>query len=67
MREGGAVGVLVDQHAGDAGLWCPFFGRLASTTTLAAMLALRTGAWLVPAAVYTDGVAPLALRHPAGR
>ena len=25
MREGGAVGVLVDQHAGDAGLWCPLF------------------------------------------
>ena len=57
LREGGAVGVLVDQHAGDAGLWCPFFGRLASTSTLAATLALRTGAWLVPAAVYTDGVA----------
>lgn len=57
MREGGAVGVLVDQHAGDAGLWCPFFGRLASTSTLAATLALRTDAWLVPAAVYTDGIA----------
>ena len=57
MREGGAVGVLMDQHAGDAGLWCPFFGRLASTTTLPATLALRTGAWLVPAAVHTDGVA----------
>ena len=57
IREGGAVGVLVDQHAGDAGLWCPFFNRLASTSTLAATLALRTGAWLIPAAVYTDGVA----------
>ena len=57
IREGGAVGVLIDQHAGDAGLWCPFFNRLASTSTLAATLALRTGAWLVPAAVYTDGIA----------
>ncbi|MEA3212996.1 MAG: heptosyltransferase [Chthoniobacter sp.] len=57
MREGGAVGVLADQHAGDAGLWCPFFDRLASTSTLAATLAMRTGAWLVPAAVHTDGVA----------
>ena len=57
IREGGAVGVLIDQHAGDAGLWCPFFGRLASTSTLAATLALRTGSLLVPAAVYTDGVA----------
>ena len=57
IRKGGGVGVLVDQHAGDAGLWCPFFRRLASTSTLPATLALRTGAWLVPAAVYTDGVA----------
>ncbi len=57
IRQGGGVGVLVDQHAGDAGLWCPFFQRLASTSTLPATLALRTGAWLVPAAVYTDGVA----------
>ncbi len=56
MREGGAVGILMDQHAGDAGLWCPFFNRLASTTTLPATLALRTGAWLVPAAVHTAGV-----------
>ena len=57
LREGGAVGVLIDQHAGDAGLWCPFFNRLASTTTLAATLALRARAWLIPAAVYTDGIA----------
>ncbi len=57
LRAGGAVGVLMDQHAGDAGLWTPFFGRLASTSTLAATLALRTEAWIVPAAVYTTGVA----------
>ena len=57
LREGGAVGVLVDQHAGDAGLWCPFFHRLASTSTLAVTLGLRTGAQLIPAAVYNDGAA----------
>jgi len=57
MRAGGAVGVLADQHAGDIGQWSPFFGRLASTTTLPAMLALRTGAWIVPAATYTVGIA----------
>ena len=57
IRRGGGVGVLVDQHAGDAGLWCPFFGRLASTSTLVATMGLRTDAWLVPAAVYTVGVA----------
>ena len=57
IRAGGAVGILVDQHAGDAGLWCPFFGRLASTTTLAATLAQRTGSRLVPAVVHTIGEA----------
>ncbi len=57
LRNGGAVGVLVDQHAGDGGIWTPFFGRLASTTNLAALLALRTGAALVPLAVYTAGPA----------
>ena len=57
IRSGGAVGILADQHAGDAGLWCPFFNRLASTSTLAATLALRTDGWLVSAAVYTVGVA----------
>ena len=54
LREGGAVGVLVDQHAGDKGIWAPFFGRLASTTPLAATLALRTGATLLTTAVYTE-------------
>lgn len=55
IREGGAVGVLMDQHAGDVGVWCPFFDRLASTTTLPATLALRTKGWLIPAAIYSSG------------
>jgi heptosyltransferase II len=55
LRASGIVGVLIDQHAGDAGVWCPFFGRLASTSSLAAMLALRTGAALIPGAVYSLG------------
>lgn len=57
LREGGIVGVLVDQHAGDGGIWSPFFGRLASTSPLAAILASRTGAVMVPMAIYTDGTA----------
>ena len=57
LRAGGAVGVLVDQHAGDSGVWSPLFGRLASTSNLAALLALRTGAELVPIAVHTIGPA----------
>jgi heptosyltransferase-2 len=56
LRQGGIVGVLMDQHAGDAGVWCPLFGRLASTTPLTATLALRTGAALVPSAMFTQGI-----------
>jgi heptosyltransferase-2 len=53
LRSGGGVGVLSDQHAGDHGLWTPFFGRLASTSSLAALLARRTRAAVIAAAVYT--------------
>ncbi len=56
LRAGGGVGVLVDQHAGDKGIWSPLFNRLASTSPLAATLALRTGAVLLPAALYTEGL-----------
>src|SRR5438445_12332641 len=55
LREGGGVGILADQHAGDQGLWVPFFGKLASTTSLPALLAKRTGAAVLGTAVYTDG------------
>ncbi|MFZ4765843.1 MAG: glycosyltransferase family 9 protein, partial [Roseimicrobium sp.] len=52
----GAIGVLVDQHAGDKGTWCPFFDRLASTSSLPALMALRCDAPLLPLAVYDDGL-----------
>jgi len=55
LRAGGGLGVLVDQHAGDKGVWCPFFGRLASTSNLAALLALRTGAAMIPLGLETIG------------
>ncbi len=57
LRAGGGVGILSDQHAGDQGLWTPFFGRLASTSPLAALLAKRSRAALIAAAVYTAGPA----------
>ncbi len=61
LRSGGGVGVLSDQHAGDHGLWTPFFGRLASTSPLPALLAKRTRAALIAAGVYTIG--PARWRH----
>jgi heptosyltransferase II len=57
LRSGGGVGVLSDQHAGDHGLWTPFFGRLASTSPLPGLLAKRTRAAVIAAAVYTIGPA----------
>ena len=55
LRSGGAIGILSDQHAGDQGLWVPFFGKLASTTPLPALLTKRTGAALLGTAIYTEG------------
>jgi lipopolysaccharide heptosyltransferase II len=57
LRSGGGVGVLSDQHAGDHGIWTPFFGKLASTSPLPALLAKRTRAALIAAGVYTTGPA----------
>jgi lipopolysaccharide heptosyltransferase II len=53
LRSGGLIGILADQHAGDHGIWTPFFGRLASTSPLPGLLAKRTGAAVIAAAVYT--------------
>jgi heptosyltransferase II len=55
MKEGGCLGVLVDQHAGDHGIWCPFFDRLASTTPIAALMAFRAHGLLMPMGIYDDG------------
>lgn len=55
LKEGGVVGLLVDQRAGRAGLWTPLFGRLASSSTLAATLSIRTGAPALPIAIETCG------------
>ncbi|PYK69677.1 MAG: hypothetical protein DME45_01125 [Verrucomicrobia bacterium] len=55
LREGGVVGILIDQRAGRAGLWTPLFGRLASSSTLAATLSIRTRAPVLPIAIETCG------------
>lgn len=55
LREGGVVGVLVDQGAGYAGLWTPLFGRLTSSSTLAARLSIRTGCPVLPVTMNTRG------------
>jgi lauroyl/myristoyl acyltransferase len=62
LREGGLVGVLIDQHAGDSGIWIPFFHKLASTSPLAATLAQKTGSYLIHATIHTVGAARWSLQ-----
>jgi heptosyltransferase II len=57
VERGGILAILVDQHAGDGALWTPLFNRLASTSTLAGIIAQRTGAPLVSVAIHTIGPA----------
>jgi len=53
VKEVSGLGVLSDQRAGEKGVWCPFFGRLASTTTLPVLIAKRAGAPVFPVGVIT--------------
>ncbi|HEX2746839.1 MAG TPA: glycosyltransferase family 9 protein [Verrucomicrobiales bacterium] len=53
VKENKVLGVLSDQRAGESGVWCPFFGRLASTTTLPSLIAKRSGAPMFPVGVIT--------------
>jgi KDO2-lipid IV(A) lauroyltransferase len=57
LARGSGVAILIDQDARGEGVFVPFFGRLASTTPTLALLALRTGAPIVPvfARVNPDG------------
>lgn len=48
LRENQLVAILMDQWSGPEGLWLPFFGHETSTTSIAARLAKKTGAAMVP-------------------
>lgn len=49
LGQGGMVGILLDQNASRSeGVFVPFFGRPASTSRAMAVLALRTGAPVIP-------------------
>ena len=49
------VAIVIDQWAGADGLWTDFFGVPASTTSLPARLAERTGSAIVPAYCIRTG------------
>ena len=57
LKQGGIVAILSDQHAGDKGVWVPFFGRLCSTTPLPAIMAKKARSRICWAVVQTVGVA----------
>lgn len=55
LKRGDAVGILIDQNTfREAGVFAPFFGIPACTTTGLATIALRTGAAIVPGVLIWD-------------
>jgi KDO2-lipid IV(A) lauroyltransferase len=66
LRQGGALGMLIDQDTKVEGVWVPFLGRPAFTPVGAADLALRFGCAVIPASIerLADG-SHLARFHPA--
>jgi lauroyl/myristoyl acyltransferase len=55
-QKGIVLGLLSDQHAGNKGVWAPFFGVDCSTTSAPAIYALRYDSPLNTAIVYRVGL-----------
>ncbi len=56
LRQGQTVGILIDQHVTERdGVVVPFFGLPASTVSAPALLALRSGAAVLPAGILREG------------
>lgn len=66
LRRGGSLGLLIDQDIAAPGVWVEFFGHPAWTPSGAALLALRTGAAIVPifAARMPDGIMRITVAPP---
>ena len=66
LHRGHSLGLLIDQDIDAPGVFVPFFGRPAWTPSGAALLALRTGAPLVPifAARLADGTMRIIVSPP---
>jgi Kdo2-lipid IVA lauroyltransferase/acyltransferase len=55
LKRGGSVGILIDQNTTrEAGVFVPFFGVPACTTTSLVTIAARTGAAIVPGVLIWD-------------
>ncbi len=65
LKEGGALGILSDQRAGNTGEQVPFFGRLTSCSPLPSIFARRSGAAVVGVSVKTVGAGRWRMKlHP---
>ncbi len=58
FRQGGGLGILIDQDTRVRGVFAPFFGRLAHTPRAAADLALRFGAPILVVTCHRRGPHP---------
>ena len=56
LRNNGIVIILMDQNFGTGGVWIKFFGRLAATPIGPIILALRTGASILPVYTVREGL-----------
>lgn len=55
LRAGGTAAMLIDQHISEReGAVVPFFGRPASTVTAPALIAIRSGAAVLPSGIVRD-------------
>jgi len=55
LRRGETVGILIDQHISEReGVVVPFFGRPASTASAPALIALRSGATVLPVGIMRE-------------
>jgi KDO2-lipid IV(A) lauroyltransferase len=66
LKRGHILGVLTDQDTSVKGVFCDFFGRPAFTPAGPAVLAMRTGAAVVPMAVQMqeDGIQLIRVKEP---
>jgi len=54
VRQHETVGLMMDQDGSAAGVFVPFFGKMGSSLSIAAQIARRTGAALIPVTSYRD-------------
>ena len=56
LRQNHGVAIVIDQWAGEEGVWTDFFGKATSTTSLPARLSKKTGCALIPIYCLRKGI-----------